>query len=50
MTVFEIIKDFDEDMMAEFLLMFANDTINQFSNFVFPTKEGIIEFLNREKP
>ena len=50
MTVFETIKDYDEDMMAEFLLRFANDVINQFANFVFPTKEGITEFLNREKP
>jgi len=50
MTIFEIIKEYDEDMMAEFLYRFARDTINQFTNFILPSKEGIIELLERERP
>ena len=50
MSVLEIIKDYDEDQMVEFLLAFANDTINQFARFQTPNKEAIREFLQREKP
>lgn len=50
MTIFEIIKEFDEDKMAEFLLWFARDTIDQFSKFHMPSKEVIIEFLKQERP
>lgn len=50
MTIFDRIKEFDEEQMAEFLYHFARDVLNQFSNFVMPTKEGIKEFLSRERP
>ena len=50
MTIYEIIKEYDLHMMAEFLFRFANDTIEQFSNLHFPNKEDIEEFLSREKP
>ena len=50
MTIFDRIKEFDEEQMAEFLYHFARDVLNQFSNFVMPTEEGLKEFLSRERP
>ena len=48
MTVYEKIKDLDEETMAEFLLKFANDTINQFGNFILPDIDRIRNFLELE--
>ena len=50
MTIYDKIIQYDEEDMAEFLYSFAWDTINQFANFVIPSKESIHEFLNRECP
>ena len=50
MTVYEKIVAFDEEKMVEFLLRFANDTINQFSRFQLPRRDVIREFLDRECP
>ena len=50
MTILDKIKEFDEEMMAEFLYRFAKDTIDMFGKFQLPSKEGIQEFLNREIP
>ena len=50
MTIFDKIKELDEEQMTEFLYRFARDTLNQFANFVNPTEEGIKEFLSRERP
>lgn len=48
MTVYEKIKDLDEEKMAEFLLKFANDTINQFGSFIMPDIDRIRKFLELE--
>ena len=48
MTIFDRIKELDEEQMAEFLYHFARYVLNQFANFVMPTEEGIKEFLSRE--
>lgn len=48
MTVFEIIKEFNKDQMAGFLLSFQKDTINQFARNVFPSEGRILEFLEIE--
>ena len=50
MTIYDKIIEYNEEDMTEFLYRFARDTINQFGNFVMPSKEGIREFLNRECP
>ena len=49
MTIYEKIKELSEEGMAEFLTVFAQETIEQFSNFFLPKKEHIREFLSREK-
>lgn len=43
MTIFDTIKEYDEDMMAEFLYRFARDTINL-------SKEAVMKFLEQEVP
>lgn len=48
MTNLEVIKTYDRDKMADFLYHLIEDAFIQFGNFVMPTKEGIIEFLDRE--
>lgn len=48
MTVFDCIKKYDEEMMAEFLYKFSEDIINNFGNYILPSKEGILNFLNKE--
>ena len=48
MTVYEKIKDLDEEKMAEFLLKFAKDTINQFDSFIMPDIDRIRKFLELE--
>ena len=50
MTIYEKIVAFDEEMMVEFLLRFAKDTIDQFSRFQLPSKDVIREFLDRVCP
>ena len=50
MTIYDKIKEMDRETMAEFLYRFARDTINMFSQFVLPSKEGVEEFLDREIP
>jgi hypothetical protein len=50
MTIYEKIVAFDEEMMVEFLLSFAKDTIDQFSRFQLPSKDVIREFLDRVCP
>ena len=50
MTVFEVIKELDEEMMAEFLYRFARDTIDQFERFILPDKERIRKVLELEAP
>lgn len=50
MIVLDKIKTFDEDEMAGFLYMFAHDTIRNFENFMFPDKDKIKEFLEKEIP
>ena len=50
MTIYEKIVALDEEMMVEFLLRFAKDTIDQFSRFQMPSKDVIREFLDRECP
>lgn len=50
MTIYDAVKEMDMDTMAEFLYRFARDTIDMFGHFVFPSKERIMEFLEREKP
>lgn len=50
MTIYEKIVVFDEEMMVEFLLRFAKDTINQLSRFQLPSKDVIREFLDSECP
>lgn len=47
MTVFDHIKEYDEEMMANFLYKFSEDIINNFSNFITPSKESILNFLNK---
>ena len=49
MTIYERIKEFSLEEMADFLLVFAKESIEQFGNFILPTKEMIIEFLNRKQ-
>ena len=48
MTMYECIKDFDEDEMADFLYAFANDIINDFAMFIFPSKDSMKNFLKKE--
>lgn len=48
MTIFDRIKEYDEEMMAEFLYKFSEDIINNFGNYILPSKEGILNFLNNE--
>ena len=48
MTVYEKIINLDEEKMAEFLLKFANDAINQFGSFIMPDIKRIREFLALE--
>ena len=50
MTIYEKIVALDEEMMVEFLLSFAKDTLDQFSRFQLPSKDVIREFLDRECP
>ena len=50
MTVFEVIKEYDKEKMAELLYRFARDTIDQFERFILPEKERIREFLELEVP
>lgn len=50
MIVLDKIKNFDEDEMVSFLYMFAHDTIRNFGNFMFPDKDKIKEFLEKEIP
>lgn len=50
MTIYERIVEYDEEMMVEFLLRFAKDTIDQFSRFQLPNRDSIREFLDRECP
>jgi hypothetical protein len=50
MTIYEKIKEFDEESMIRFLLSFAHDVINQFGRFQLPSEEGIREFLERVCP
>lgn len=50
MTIYEKIVALDEEMMVEFLLRFAKDTIDQFSRFQMPSKDVIREFLDRKCP
>ena len=50
MTIYEKIVALDEEMMVEFLLAFARDTLDQFGRFQLPSKEAIREFLDRECP
>ena len=50
MTVFEVIKEYDKEEMAELLYRFARDTIDQFERFILPEKERIREFLELEVP
>ena len=50
MTVFEVIKEYDEENMVELLYRFARDTIDQFGHFILPQKERIREFLELEVP
>ena len=50
MTFYDRIIQMDEETMIEFLYHFARDTIDQFSSFVFPSKDGIREFLERKIP
>lgn len=48
MTVFEIIKEFNKDQMARFLLSFQKDTIDQIARNVFPSEGRILDLLERE--
>lgn len=48
MTIFDRIKEYNEEMMAEFLYKFSKDIINNFGNYSIPSKEGILNFLNKE--
>ena len=51
MTIFEGIKKLDEEAMAEFLYVFARDTVDLLaSRFRLPDRNEIREFLEREKP
>ena len=50
MTIYEKIVALDEEMMVEFLLRFAKDTIDMFGRFQMPSKDVIREFLDRECP
>lgn len=50
MTIYEKIVAFDEEMMVEFLLRFAKDTLDQFGRFKLPSKDGIRELLDMECP
>ena len=48
MTIFDRIKEYNEEMMAEFLYKFSKDIINNFGNYITPSKESILNFLNEE--
>lgn len=48
MTIFDRIKEYNEEMMAEFLYRFLKDIINNFGNYIIPSKESILKFLNEE--
>ena len=48
MTIFDLIKEYDKEMMAEFLYKFSEDIINNFGNYIIPSKESILNFLNKE--
>ena len=50
MTGYEMIQNYDEDQMVEFLYHFANDVINNFGCFQMPNKESIKKFLEYEIP
>jgi len=48
MTIFDCIKKYNEEMMAEFLCKFSEDIINNFYNYIIPSKENILNFLNKD--
>lgn len=48
MIIFDRIKEYDEEMMVEFLYNFSKDIINNFGNYIIPSKESILNFLNEE--
>lgn len=48
MTIFDRIKEYDEEMMVEFLYKFSEDVINNFGNYITPSKESILNLLNKE--
>lgn len=48
MTIFDRIKEYDEEMMVEFLYKFSEDIINNFGNYITPSKESILNLLNKE--
>ena len=49
MSVYEWIKGMSFDEMAEFLLDFANEALDNFSGLQLPSKEGIRAFLYRQR-
>lgn len=48
MTVFDRIKDYNQEEMVEFLYNFAGEVIEHFSNFHLPNKISIKELLEKE--
>lgn len=48
MTIFDCIKEYNEEVLAEFLYNFSKDIINNFGNYIILSKESILNFLNKE--
>lgn len=46
-TVYDYLKEMSIEEMAKFLYIFAQETIDQFANFILPSEEGMQEFLSR---
>ena len=50
MTIAEKLRLMSDDDLAEFLYRFARDVIHNFSNFMLPDKESIMNMLEKEIP
>ena len=48
MTVYDMIKEMSLEELTEFLYRFGRDVINNFGNFIMPSKEAIENLLQKE--
>lgn len=50
MTYYDVVHNYDEDTLAEFLYRFARDTVSQLEAGLLPDRNEIKKFLEKEKP